>query len=328
MKLHEFYIHGGNNSLNLSVMGCRKNWLMAVFLFLALLFSVPWVLAQSEDPPDPPPPPCTLQEIEDGDCEAPNPKKPRTPKVHPKSMTNWGARETLRWNINKQSFIEGYFDQTISAQDDPYKMESSRFSLGLNGSYIWKGNTFTAGVDVLRNQGGTFTSWDNNHDKTYNVAVTRKLPLIDKWSLTPTFRLTRALNDAVTKDLSRSEITLPLSYALNKLWTIKVLTVTYSEQTYTSRELPQTDMTSNNATGFAYKWSDKSTIDVSLSRQQRYSNQSTAEFVRESFTPKYVYNISRTSNFALSIGREVHSNSTEQVTRNIITPKLSIRWDL
>jgi len=309
-------------------MGCRKNWLMAIFLFLALLFSVPLVLAQSEDPPDPPPPPCTLQEIEDGDCEPPNPKKPRTPKVHPKSMTNWGARETLRWNINKQSFIEGYFDQTISAQDDPYKMESSRFSLGLNGSYIWKGNTFTAGVDVLRNQGGTFTSWDNNHDKTYNVAVTRKLPLIDKWSLTPTFRLTRALNDAVTKDLSRSEITLPLSYALNKLWTIKVLTVTYSEQTYTSRELPQTDMTSNNATGFAYKWSDKSTIDVSLSRQQRYSNQSTAEFVRESFTPKYVYNISRTSNFALSIGREVHSNSTEQVTRNIITPKLSIRWDL
>jgi hypothetical protein len=267
------------------------------------------------------------QDEEDGDDDVPT-GKVKTPKVHPKVMTIWGAKQSLRLKINKQSFVEGYFDQAISAQDDPYKMETSKFAAGLTGTYLWKGYTLTSGFDIKRNQGGTFSNWDDIHDKTYNVAVLRKFQLSPKWTLSPNIKQTRLLSDKVTKDLAKSDLILPFSYALNKEWTIKALTVSHSTQTFTNRVLDQTDTTLSYSTGVAYKWSNKSTVELSIGKEQRFSNQASAEYIRETITPKYVYTISPTSNIAIGIGREIHSNSAEQISRWNVTPRIAIRWDI
>jgi hypothetical protein len=267
---------------------------------------------------------------EDGDDDEPDlPGKPKKPaKVHSKLATTYAAKEVLRWKINKNAFIDGYLEQAIAAQDDPYQPRGSKSAYGLSGSYSWDGFNLTGGADFKRSYKDVFGDWDGVVDKTYSLGVSRKIGLSKQWTLSPSFKQTRVLSDVAAKDLSKTAISLPLSFALNKEWTLKVLTLGYATQTYTNRVQAQTDQTMNYVTGAAYKLSEKATLDLSVNREVRTSNQSSAEYSKTTITPKFDYKISPTSSIGIALGYETHSNSKEEFSRWLIVPKFEIRIDI
>ena len=267
---------------------------------------------------------------EDGDDDEPvlPGRPPRPPKVVSKIATNYGAKETLRWKINKQAFIDGYFDQAIATQDNPYKSPGSKFAFGVTGNYLWNGFTLTAGADFKRSYADVYGAWDGVQDATYSLGASRKISLNKQWTLSPSLKQTSVRSDTASNDLSKTAISLPLSYALNKVWTIKALTVGYATQTYTNRVQAQTDKTMSYSTGAAYKLSEKSTLELGLSRETRTSDQSSAEYSKTTLTPKFDYKISPTSSFGVSFGYETHSTSKDEFSRWVIVPKIQFRKDI
>ncbi len=267
---------------------------------------------------------------QDGDDDEPDRpgKAPKPRKINSKISTTYGAKQALRWKINKQAFFEGYVDEAIATQDDPYKTPGSKFAFGVNGNYIWNGFTLTAGADYKRSYTDVFGAWDGIQDATYSFGVSRKISLSKQWALSPSFKQTIVRSDLATKELTKTAFSFPFSYALNKVWTIKALTVGFATQTYTNRVLPQTDLTSTYSTGVAYKLSEKSSLDLTLGREIRTSNQSSAEYSKTSITPKLDYKISPTSSIGISFGYETHTTSKEEFSRWIIVPKLQLRKDI
>jgi len=267
---------------------------------------------------------------EDGDDDEPDlPGKPPKPrKVVPKIATNYAAKQALRWKINKDAFIDGYLEQAIAAQDDPYRAPGSKSAYGVTGNYIWNGFTLTAGADFRRSYADIFGAWDGVQDATYSLGVSRKISLSKQWTLSPSFKQTTVRSDKAAKDLSKSALSFPLSFALDKQWTIKALTVGYATQTFTNRAQGQTDQTLSYSTGASYKLSDKSTLDLSVNREIRTSNQSSSEYSKTTITPKFDYKISPTSSFGISLGYETHTTSKEEFSRWIIVPKFEIRKDI
>lgn len=267
---------------------------------------------------------------EDGDDDEPDlpGKPPKPPKVISKIGITYSAKQVLRWKINKDAIIDAYLQQAIAAQDSPYKSPGSKFDYGFAGNYAWKGFTLTAGMDVKRSYADIFSAWDGIQDTTYNLGISRKINLSKQWTLSPSLKQTRVRSDIASKELSRSALNVPLSFALNKEWTIKALTIGYATQTYTNRVQGQTDTTVNYATGATYKLSSKSTLDFSLNREIRNSNQSSAEYAKTTITPKFDYKISPTSTFGISFGYETHSTSKEEFSRWLISPKFEIRKDI
>jgi len=65
-----------------------------------------------------------------------------------------------------------------------------------------------------------------------------------------------------------------------------------------------------------------------VSREERYSNQSSAEYSKTTVMSKYEYKFSPTSTVGIGIGYETHSNSTEQFSRWLLVPKVQIRFDI
>lgn len=234
----------------------------------------------------------------------------------------------MRYKFNKNAFIDAYSDQTVGTQSNPTAASSSKFSGGLNVNLLVAGFTLTAGVDRLRNYTGTFADWNGLTDNTYSFGASRKISLTPKWTVTPSVKQTRVVSDTATKELSKTDLSLPLSYALDKLWTVKAVTVAYSEQTYANRDFDQTDKTWTFSTGVAYKWSAKSTLEISVNRQVRRSDVTSAEFLKTTILPKYEYKLTPTSTVSMGIGYELHANSVEQFGRWILAPKVQLRWDL
>jgi len=272
-----------------------------------------------------------LSELDDyGDDDEPDlpgrPPKPR--KVVSKIALNYGAKESLRWKINKQAFIDGYVDQAIATQDNPYKSPSSKFAFGVTGNYLWNGFTLTAGADFKRGYADVYGAWDGVQDATYSLGVSRKISLNKQWTLSPSLKQTTVRSDTASKDLSRTAISLPLSYAVNKRWTIKALTLGYATQTYTNRLQGQTDKTMSYSTGAAYKMSENATLELGLSRETRTSDQSSAEYSKTTITPKFDYKISSTSSFGIGFGYETHTTSKEESSRWVIVPKIQFRKDI
>lgn len=285
-----------------------------------------------EDPPPASPPACSIEEETDGDCGAPakgsNPKAPPKAKVHSKMLTTYSAREALRYKFNKDAFIDAYSDQTVGTQSVPIAASSSKFSGGLNVNFLVRGFTLTAGVDRLRNYTGTFEDWNGITDNAYSFGASRKINLSSQWTLAPSVKQTRLVSDTATKEFSKTDLSLPFSYALNKLWTVKAVTFAYSKQTYANRDFDQTDKTWTLSTGVAYKWSAKSTLEISVNRQVRHSDVTAAEFLKTTVLPKYEYKLSPISIVSMGIGYERHANSVEQFGRWILAPKVQLRWDL
>ena len=267
-----------------------------------------------------------IEAEEDGDDDVPT-KTPKA-KVYPKKLSTYGFRQALRWKLSKDSFFEAYADQGIGAQDTPYKTPSSKLSIGGTGSFLFNGFVLTPGLDIKRNYTGVIDNWDYKLDRTYSLAVARKVKLSDKWSVNPAIKETSIVSDLQTKNLLKTDVTLPFSYELNKKWTVKALTVAYSTQTFSNRVLSQTDTTWSASTGIAYKVTPKSTVDLTVSREERYSNQSSAEYARTTIIPKYDYKYSSTSSIGLAIGYETHSTNTAQFSRWLIIPKVQMRWDM
>lgn len=267
---------------------------------------------------------------EEGDDDEPDlPGRPPKPKkVTSKLATTYGVKETLRWKINKAAFVDGYLEQVVAAQDDPYKSPGSKGAFGVSGNYVWNGFTLTAGADYKRSYADIFGAWDGVQDATYSLGVSRKVSLSKLWTLSPSLKQTTVRSDVASKDLAKTAISLPLSYALNKEWTIKALTVGYATQTYTNRVLAQTDKTMTYATGASYKVSDKTTFDLSLNREIRSSTIAATEYSKTTITPKLDYKISPTSSFGISLGYETHSTSKEDTSRWVIVPKLQLRKDI
>jgi hypothetical protein len=267
-----------------------------------------------------------IEAEDDGDDDLPT-KTPR-PKVHPRVLSAYGFKQTLRFKLNKDAFIDGYLDQGVGGQNDPYDRSTSKFAGGFNANLIWQGFTLSGGVDVKRNYAGTFSEWDGLMDRTYTYAVARKVKLSEKWNLTPTVRQTFIDSDQITRNLRRTDIALPFNYALNKVWTIKALTIGYSTQTFTNRTDPQTDITWTFSTGVAYKASEKTTFDVTLSQEQRYSDRSSVEYLKTTIMPKFEYKMSPTSTAGFGVGYVTHTNNTEQFSRWLLVPKIQLRWDI
>ena len=267
-----------------------------------------------------------IEAEDDGDDDVP--VKIKKPKVHSKLMTTYGAKQALRWKINKVAFIDAYVDEGIGAQGNPYKTPTSKAAGGVSANYLWQGFTLSGSIDLKRNYSGTYDDWDGVLDRTFSLGAARKISLSKQWSVTPSLKQTRMISDKQTKELRKTDLVLPFSYALDKLWTVKALTLAYSTQTFTNREFDQTDRTRTISSGLAYKWSEKSSLEVSVSKEQRYSNQSSAEYSKTSVMPKYDYKFSPTSSVGIGIGYETHANSTEKFSRWILVPKLQLRWDL
>jgi hypothetical protein len=198
---------------------------------------------------------------------------------------------------------------------------------GLSGNYLWNGFTLTAGFNSKRNYTDIYRQWDGKLDRTYSLGASRKFKLSNEWTLAPSVKLTRLRSDTATKELNRADLNLPFSYALNKKWTLKALTVAYSTQTYTNRVQDQTDRTWTLSTGVAYKWSEKSTFEVNVSREKRFSNQDAAEYTRTAIIPKYEYKISPTSSVGIAIGRATRSSRADEFSHWIVVPKLQLRMD-
>jgi hypothetical protein len=267
-----------------------------------------------------------IQEENDGDDDVPGGAKP--PKVQSKIMTTYGAKQALRWKINKHAFVEGYLDQAIGTQDSSYKTPNSKFSGGFSASYLWNGFALSGGVDFKRNYNDVYKDWDGFLDTTYRLGAARKFKLSKEWTLSPSINFSKLQSGKATKELNKTDLSLPFSYALNKQWTLKALALAYSTQTYTHRVEAQTDNTSTASTGFAYKWSEKSTFDVSISSEKRFSNQASAEYTRTSIMPKYEYKISPTSSIGIAVGHETRSSRTEEFSRWILVPKLQLRIEI
>jgi hypothetical protein len=104
--------------------------------------------------------------------------------------------------------------------------------------------------------------------------------------------------------------------------------VGFSTQTFTNRAEEQTDRTWTISSGIAYKWTDKTTFDVSVSREQRYSNKISVEYAKTTIMPKLEYKLSPTSSLGFGLGYVTHSNSTEQFSRWLLAPKVQVRWDI
>ena len=308
---------------------------LVVFFCLAVV-ATPQAFAQDEGPDDEEWTSASDQELDDlihkvqeendGDDDVPGVAKP--PKVQSKIMTIYGAKEALRWKINKQGFVEVFVDQAIGTQDDPYKTSNSKFAGGLSANYLWNGFAFAGLIDVKRSYNDVYNTWDGVTDTTYRLGAWRKFKLSKEWTLSPSVSFSHLQSGKATKELNKSDLSLPFSYALNKQVTLKALTLAYSRQTYTNRDEAQTDNTSTISTGFTYKWSEKSTFDVTFSREQRFSNKDSAEYTRTSITPKYEYKISPTSSIGFAIGRETRTSSTEEFSRWILVPKLQLRIDM
>ena len=169
-----------------------------------------------------------IEEEDDGDNDVPT--RVRKPKVQAKRLTGWGAKEALRWTINKQAFIEGYLEQAVGELRDPYLTPSSKSEGGLTGNYLWNGFTLNGGFFFTRNYSGTFNTDNVIRDTTYNLGAARKFNLSKDLTLTPSVKYTKLSSSTATKDLKKSDASLPFSYALNKEWTLKALTVAYSTQ--------------------------------------------------------------------------------------------------
>ena len=267
-----------------------------------------------------------IESEDDGDDDLPT-AKPK-PKAHSKFLSTYGAKQSLRFKLNKDAFIDGYLDEGIGAQDNPYKKPTSKFTGGVAGNFLFKGYTFSGVLDLKRNYIGTFNDWDEVLDKTYSLAVARKIKLNNQWTVAPSIRQTVIDSDQKTRNLRKTDLTLPFSYALDKVWTIKALTVGYSTQTFTNRAEAQTDRTWTVSSGFAYKWSDKTTLDLTVSREERYSNKSSVEYSKTTVMPKLEYKLSPTSSVGFGLGYVTHSNSTEQFSRWLLAPKVQLRWDM
>jgi len=267
-----------------------------------------------------------IEAEDDGDDDLPS-AKPK-PKAHSKLLSTYGAKQSLRFKLNKDAFIDGYFDEGIGAQDNAYKKPTSKFTGGVSGNFLFKGYTLSGGLDIKRNFSGTYGDWDGIQDRTYMLGAARKIKLSNQWTVTPSIRQTVIDSDQKTKNLRKTDLSLPFSYALDKVWTIKALTVGFSTQTFTNRAEEQTDRTWTVSSGLAYKWSDKTTVDVSVSREQRYSNKSSVEYAKTTIMPKLEYKLSATSSVGFGLGYVTHSNSTEQFSRWLLAPKVQVRWDL
>jgi hypothetical protein len=267
-----------------------------------------------------------IEAEDDGDDDVP--VKVRKPIVHPKLITTYGAKQSLRWKLNKDAFIDAYVDEGVGTQNNPYKSPTSKFTGGLSANYAWNGFNVNGLVDIKRNYTGTYSDWDGVIDKTFSLSVSRKFKLSKEWSLTPSLKQTSLLSDKKTKELYRTDLVMPFSYALNKQWTLKAFTLALSTQTFTGRAEAQTDRTRTVSTGLNYKWSEKSSFDLTLSREQRNSNQSFSEYVRTSIMPKYDYKLSATSSLGVGLGYETHSNKTETFSRYVLVPKVQLRWDI
>jgi len=330
------YFKGTTSSFQKSV-STRRSWknLLLLPVCIGLLAATP-AIAQNDDSDDELWTSSNDRELDellhkileedDGDDEVPT--KVRAPKVHSKLLTTYGAKQALRWKINKTAFLEGYVDQGIGALDSPYKPPTSKFAGGILGNYLLGGFTITGGLDLKRNYSDVYADWDGLLDRTFNLGVSRKFNLTKDLAFAPSLRQSSVRSDKSSKDLSKLDLSLPLSYALDKQWTLKVLTVGISSQTYTNRAQEQTDKTWSYSTGLAYKWSEKSSFDVTLSREDRYSNQSSAEYTRTTIMPKYEYKISPTSSLGIAIGYETHVNNTEEFSRWLIVPKIQLRIDI
>jgi hypothetical protein len=267
-----------------------------------------------------------IEAEDDGDDDLPT-AKPK-PKAHSKLLSTYGAKQSLRFKLNKDGFIDGYFDEGIGAQDNPYKKPTSKFTGGVNGNFLFKGYTLSGGFDIKRNYSGTYGDWDGVLDRTYKVGVARKFKLSKQWTVTPSIKQTVIDSDQQTKNLRKTDLSLPFSYALDKVWTVKALTVGFSTQTFTHRAEEQTDRTWTISSGVAYKWDDKTTLDVTVSREQRYSNKSSVEYAKTTVMPKLEYKLSPTSSVGVGLGYVTHSNSTEQFSRWLLAPKVQVRWDI
>jgi len=267
-----------------------------------------------------------IETEDDGDDDLPT-AKPK-PKAHSKLLSTYGAKQSLRFKLNKDAFIDGYFDEGIGAQDNAYKKPTSKFTGGVSGNFLFKGYTLSGGLDIKRNYSGTYGDWDGIQDRTYMLGAARKIKLSNQWTVTPSIRQTVIDSDQKTKNLRKTDLSLPFSYALDKVWTIKALTVGFSTQTFTNRAEEQTDRTWTISSGIAYKWTDKTTFDVSVSREQRYSNKISVEYAKTTIMPKLEYKLSPTSSLGFGLGYVTHSNSTEQFSRWLLAPKVQVRWDI
>jgi hypothetical protein len=267
-----------------------------------------------------------IETEDDGDDDLPT-AKPK-PKAHSKLLSTYGAKQSLRFKLNKDAFIDGYFDEGIGAQDNAYKKPTSKFTGGVSGNFLFKGYTLSGGLDIKRNYSGTYGDWDGIQDRTYMLGAARKIKLSNQWTVTPSIRQTVIDSDQKTKNLRKTDLSLPFSYALDKVWTIKALTVGFSTQTFTHRAEEQTDRTWTVSSGVAYKWSDKTTLNVTVSREQRYSNKSSVEYAKTTVMPKLEYKVSPTSSVGFGLGYVTHSNSTEQFSRWMLAPQVQMRWDI
>ena len=267
-----------------------------------------------------------IEAEDDGDDDLPV-AKPQ-PKAHSKFLTTYGAKQALRFKLNNDAFIDGYFDQGIGAQDNSYKKPTSKFTSGLNGYFLFKGYTLSSGIDIKRNYSGTYGDWDGLIDRTYSVGASRKFKLSNQWTVAPSINQSIIDSDQETKNLRKTDLSLPFSYALDKVWTIKALTVGFSTQTFTNRVEDQTDRTWTVSSGAAYKWSDKINVEATVIREQRYSNKSSAEYSKTTVMPKFEYKLSPTSSVGFGLGYETHSNSTEQFSRWLLAPKVQLRLDI
>ncbi len=267
-----------------------------------------------------------IETEDDGDDDLPT-AKPK-PKAHSKFLANYGAKQSLRFKLNKDAFIDGYLDQAVGAQDNPYKKPTSKFTGGVTGNFLFQGYTLSGGLDFKRNYNGTFNDLDEMLDRTYSLAAARKFKLTNQWTVAPVIRQTVIDSDLKTRNLRKTDLTLPFNYALDKIWTIKALTVGFSSQTFTDRAEEQTDRTWTVSSGVAYKWSDKTTLDLTVSKEQRYSNKSSVEYVKTTVMPKLEYKLSPTSSAGFGLGYVTHSNSTEQFSHWMLAPKVQVRWDI
>lgn len=270
-----------------------------------------------------------IAEEEDGDDEVPLPVgKKKPPKVTPKIATTFAVKQAVRWKINKQSFVEGYVEEAIARQDDPYKQASSKLAWGLTGNYSLSGYTLSGGVDVKRGYTDVFGTTDGILDTTYSLGVAKKFDLSKQWSISPSVKQTFVRSDLRTKELTKSAFSLPLAYSISKAWNLKVLTVGFATQTYTGRDETQTDKTWTLSTGLAYKWTEKSSFEVSVSREDRFSTNGNAEYSKVTIMPKYDYKISPTSSLGIGVGYENHATYAEEYSRWLLVPKLQLRLDI
>ena len=267
-----------------------------------------------------------LEAESDGDDEVPT-VKPKPPKVHPKVLATYGARQALRHKINKDASIEGYFEEGVGAQDAPYRRPSSSWVAGISGSYVLGGFNLNASFGARHGYSGLYDTWDSVRDRTWSFGISRHFKLSREWSVAPNLRTSTLKSQTSSKELNRRDLTLPFSYVLNKEVTLKALTVAYSTQRYTNRPITQTDNTTTLSTGIQYRLNAKSTFEVNLGREKRSSDQVQAEYVRKTITPKYEYKFSSTSTVGIEIGRETRTSATENFSRWVIVPRLQSRYD-